>query len=140
MDPDDLARKIGPHSRAVLCVHMSGAPGRVQKIAEICRARGLALIEDCAQAAGARQSGRSVGRFGDIGIFSFQLNKNITSGEGGLVVCENDDLYKRVVAMHDLGYARDDSGRLDTSDQDCQLFPACDSGSFPIRRATPAWC
>jgi dTDP-4-amino-4,6-dideoxygalactose transaminase len=122
MDPDDLVRKIGPHSRAVLCVHMSGAPGRVQKIAEICRARGLALIEDCAQAAGARQSGRSVGRFGDIGIFSFQLNKNITSGEGGLVVCENDDLYKRVVAMHDLGYARDDSGRLDTSDQDCQLW------------------
>ena len=122
MDPIDLERKIGPHSRAVLCVHISGAPGHVQKVAEICRARGLALIEDCAQAAGARQDGRAVGRFGDIGIFSFQLNKSMTSGEGGVVVCENNALFKRVVAMHDLGYARDDHGRLDTTDQDCQLW------------------
>lgn len=122
MDPADLERKIGPHSRAVLCVHISGAPGRVQKIAEICRARGLALIEDCAQAAGARQGGQSVGRFGDIGIFSFQLNKSMTSGEGGIVVCENDALFDRVVAIHDLGYARDAHGRLDTSNPDCQLW------------------
>jgi 8-amino-3,8-dideoxy-alpha-D-manno-octulosonate transaminase len=122
MDPIDLERKIGPHSRAVLCVHISGAPGRVQKIAEICRARGLALIEDCAQAAGARQDGRSVGRFGDIGIFSFQLNKSMTSGEGGIVVCDDDKLFDRVVAIHDLGYARDAHGRLDTSNPDCQLW------------------
>lgn len=122
MDPVDLERKIGPHSRAVLCVHISGAPGRVQKIAEICRARGLKLIEDCAQAAGARQGGRSVGRFGDIGIFSFQLNKSMTSGEGGIVVCDDDKLFDRVVALHDLGYARDAHGRLDTSNPDCQLW------------------
>lgn len=122
IDPNDLERKIGPHSRAVLCVHISGAPGRVQKIAEICRARGLALIEDCAQAAGARQNGRSVGRFGDIGIFSFQLNKSMTSGEGGIVACEDDKLFDRVVALHDLGYARDAHGRLDTSNPECQLW------------------
>ena len=122
MDPVDLERKIGPHSRAVLCVHISGAPGRVQKIAEICRARGLKLIEDCAQAAGTRQGGRSVGRFGDIGIFSFQLNKSMTSGEGGIVVCDDDKLFDRVVALHDLGYARDAHGRLDTSNPDCQLW------------------
>ena len=122
MDPHDLQRKISAQTRAVLCVHMSGAPGRVQEIAEICRAHDLALIEDCAQAAGARQDGRAVGRFGDIGIFSFQLNKTMTSGEGGLVVTERDDLYRRVIAMHDLGYARDDHGRLDTSDENCQLW------------------
>ncbi|MBV8189826.1 MAG: aminotransferase class I/II-fold pyridoxal phosphate-dependent enzyme [Alphaproteobacteria bacterium] len=122
LDPVDLERKIGPHTKAVLCVHMSGAPGHVRQIADICRARGIALIEDCAQAAGARQDGRSVGRFGDIGIFSFQLNKSMTSGEGGMVVCEDDDLFKRVLAMHDLGYARDDNGRLDTSDANCQLW------------------
>ena len=122
MDPRDLERKIGPHSRAVLCVNMSGAPGRLQEIAEICRANDLAMIEDCAQAAGASQNGRAVGRFGDIGIFSFQLNKTMTSGEGGLVVCESEDLYRRMVAVHDLGYARDGEGRLDTSDESCQLW------------------
>jgi dTDP-4-amino-4,6-dideoxygalactose transaminase len=122
MDPGDVLRKIGPHTRAVLCVHIAGAPGRVHEIAEICRARGVALIEDCAQAAGARQNGRAVGCFGDVGIFSFQLNKAITSGEGGVVVCGRDDVFKRVVAMHDLGYARNEQGRLDTSDQACQLW------------------
>jgi dTDP-4-amino-4,6-dideoxygalactose transaminase len=122
MDPADLERKIGPHTRAVLCVHIAGAPGRMRRIAEICRARGLVLIEDCAQAAGAHQDGTAVGRFGDVGIFSFQLNKTITSGEGGMVVSEREDVFRRAVAVHDLGYARDGSGRLDTSDQACQLW------------------
>lgn len=122
MDPADVERKIGPHTRAVIYVHIAGAPGRIDRVAEICRARGVALIEDCAQAAGAALDGRAVGTFGDVGIFSFQLNKTITSGEGGMVVCERDDLYNRIVAMHDLGYARNDIGRLDTSDPDCQLW------------------
>ena len=52
MDPDDLETKIGPRSRAILLVHMSGAPGHVTKIAEIARKHGISLIEDCAQAAG----------------------------------------------------------------------------------------
>lgn len=122
IDPDDLRRKIGPHSRAVLCVHMSGAPGRIAEIAQICRAHGLGLVEDCAQAAGARQGGRAVGRFGDIGIFSFQLNKNMTSGDGGLIVAEDEALFRRIVALHDLGYPRNDAGRLDASDEACQLW------------------
>lgn len=122
MDPQDMERKIGPHTRAVIYVHIAGAPGRVDRVAEMCRARDVALIEDCAQAAGAALEGRTVGTFGDIGIFSFQLNKTITSGEGGMVVCDRDDLFKRIVAMHDLGYARSDAGRLDTSDPDCQLW------------------
>ena len=122
LDPADVERKIGPHTRAVVYVHIAGAPGRVDRVAEICRARGVALIEDCAQAAGAGLDSRSVGTFGDVGIFSFQLNKTITSGEGGMVVCERDDLFNRIVAMHDLGYARNDIGRLDTSDPECQLW------------------
>jgi dTDP-4-amino-4,6-dideoxygalactose transaminase len=122
MDPADLEHKIGPHSRAVLCVHISGAPGHIQAIAEICRRRGLALIEDCAQAAGASQNGCAVGTFGDLGIFSFQLNKGMTSGEGGLVVTQSEDLFNRAVAVHDLGYGRDQHGRLDPSDENCQLW------------------
>ncbi|WP_269499413.1 DegT/DnrJ/EryC1/StrS family aminotransferase [Castellaniella sp. S9] len=122
LDPEDLERKIGPHTRAVLCVHMSGAPGRIDRIAALCRARGLALIEDCAQTAGASFQGTPVGRFGDIGIFSFQLNKNMTAGDGGMVVCDDDTLFRRVVALHDLGYPRTPAGRLDTSDPGIQLW------------------
>lgn len=122
IDPDDLARRIGPNTRAVLFVHMSGAPGRIQAVAEICRARGLSLIEDCAQAAGASSGGCAVGRFGDVAIFSFQLNKNITSGDGGMVVTEHEPIFRRLVALHDLGFPRTAAGRLDTSDEDCQLW------------------
>jgi 8-amino-3,8-dideoxy-alpha-D-manno-octulosonate transaminase len=122
IDPADLRRKIGPQSRAVLVVHMSGAPGRIAEIASICREHNLRLIEDCAQASGGSQFGTSVGRFGDIGVFSFQINKNITAGDGGMVVCEDPALYRRIVALHDLGYARDENGRLDTSDEACQLW------------------
>jgi len=122
LDPDDLRAKIGAHSRAVICVHMSGAPGRIAEIAEVARSRGLKLIEDCAQAAGGSQGGKPVGTFGDVAIFSFQLNKNMTSGEGGLLATDDPDLYRRIVALHDLGYPRTPAGRLDTTDSDCQLW------------------
>ena len=122
LDPADVERKIGPNTRAALMVHMSGAPGRVADVARICRERGIGLIEDCAQTAGASQNGKAVGTFGDVGIFSFQLNKNMTSGDGGMVVTERDDLFRRIVALHDLGYPRNAQGRLDTSDTECQLW------------------
>jgi len=122
IDPADLVRKIGPHSRAVLMVHMSGAPGAVDEVAKICAERGLSLIEDCAQANGASYRGRPVGAFGDAAIFSFQQNKNITAGEGGLFVCDDDRLFQRAVACHDLGYPRNLSGRIDPSDPELQLW------------------
>jgi len=122
MSPRDLERKIGPHSKAVLVVHMSGAAGRIDQIVSVARRAGLMILEDCAQANGATYHGKPVGSFGDMAIFSFQLNKNISSGEGGLIVCDDEHLYKRAFAVHDLGYARDAAGRLDTSDQRYQLW------------------
>lgn len=116
MDPADMEKKISSHTRAVLLVHMSGAPGAVDKVSAICRDRKLPLIEDCAQGNGASFHGKPVGSFGDLAIFSFQLNKNITAGEGGLVVCDDENLYRRAWACHDLGYPRNAQGRLDTSD------------------------
>ncbi len=115
IDPADLERKIDGHTRAVLMVHMSGAPGAIDKVSEICRNHKLPLIEDCAQANGASFHGKPAGSFGDLAIFSFQLNKNITAGEGGLVVCDDENLYRRAWACHDLGYTRNPQGRLDTS-------------------------
>ena len=122
MNPDDLEAKINSRSRAILLVHMSGAPGHVGRIAEIAKKHGIGLIEDCAQAAGASRDGTPVGRFGDIATFSFQLNKNMTAGDGGMIVSDDDELFRRIVALHDLGYARNAAGRLDTSDESCQLW------------------
>jgi 8-amino-3,8-dideoxy-alpha-D-manno-octulosonate transaminase len=101
---------------------MSGAPGDAPAIAEIARERGLFLLEDCAQCAGGSIAGRKVGSFGDMAIFSFQMNKNMTSGEGGCVVTNDLKLYQRAFAFHDLGYARNEDGRLIFDDPELCLW------------------
>jgi dTDP-4-amino-4,6-dideoxygalactose transaminase len=111
LDPAAVEAKITPRTSGVIVVHMSGAPANVKAIAEVVRRRGLFLLEDCAQCAGGSIDGKRVGTFGDIGIFSFQMNKNMTSGEGGCLVTQNEYLFNRAVAVHDTGYARDASGR-----------------------------
>jgi dTDP-4-amino-4,6-dideoxygalactose transaminase len=78
----------------------------------------LFLLEDCAQCAGGKICGKKVGTFGDIGVFSFQMNKNMTSGEGGCVVTNDSRLYQRAMACHDTGYARDERGRAIFDDLD----------------------
>ena len=119
MSPADMERKIGPHTKAVLYVHMSGAAGDVRTIVDIARRHNLLVLEDCAQANGTTLHGQPIGTFGDIGILSFQLNKSITAGEGGMILCGDDHLYKRCFGIHDLGYARDNVGILmDTSCED----------------------
>jgi dTDP-4-amino-4,6-dideoxygalactose transaminase len=122
MDPADLEAKINDRTKAVLFVNMSGAPGHIDKIAEITKKHGIYLLEDCAQAAGSSLHGKPTGSFGDIAIFSFQLNKNMTSGDGGMMMCRDEHLFKRCFAIHDLGYARNSEGRLDPSEEDFQLW------------------
>ena len=120
--PKDLQAKLNDLSKAILYVNMSGAPGRIDEVRKIANARGVYLLEDCAQAAGDSLNGTPSGGFGDMAIFSFQQNKNMTSGEGGLIVCDDDHLYKRAFAVHDLGYARTAAGRLDPTDEAYQLW------------------
>lgn len=122
MSVSDLEAKINPRSKAILYVNMSGAPGRIDQVQDLAKRRGLWLLEDCAQAAGASLNNRPCGTFGDMAIFSFQLNKNLTSGEGGLIVCDDEHLYKRAFAIHDLGFSRNAAGRLDPSDPNYQLW------------------
>jgi dTDP-4-amino-4,6-dideoxygalactose transaminase len=122
MDPDDLKRKIGPHSKAVLLVHMCGASGELSQIREITKNAGLFLVEDCSQAIGASYKGQPLGSFGDLGIFSFQLNKNITCGEGGMIQTNDKALIDRCYALHDVGYVRNNEGRLETESQDVCLW------------------
>lgn len=122
INPEDLKAKISPRSKAILCVHMSGASGHIDQIAAIAAQNKLYLLEDCAQAAGGSFKGKPLGSFGDAAIFSFQLNKNMTSGEGGMIVCKDKSIYQRCFAIHDLGYPRNESGRLDTQNEEFQLW------------------
>lgn len=112
LDPADVERKITPRTAGIILAHMSGAPGNAPELARIARERNLFLLEDCAQCAGGSIAGRKAGSFGDMAIFSFQLNKNMTSGEGGAVVTNDTHLYQRIVACHDLGYPRNEEGRM----------------------------
>jgi dTDP-4-amino-4,6-dideoxygalactose transaminase len=111
LDPAAVLKSITPRTTGMIVVHMSGAPANITELLKVARERGLFLLEDCAQCAGGSVNGKKVGTFGDMGIFSFQMNKNMTSGEGGAVVTNDDRLYDRAFACHDTGYARDKNGR-----------------------------
>ncbi len=111
MNPAELEPKITPRTTGIILVHMSGAPADAEAVAAIARRHNLFLLEDCAQCAGGSIRGRKVGTFGDMAVFSFQMNKNMTAGEGGCIVTNNEFLFNRAVACHDTGYARDAGGR-----------------------------
>lgn len=122
LDPIDVARRITPRTRGMIAVHMSGAQADVKALLKLARSHNLFLLEDCAQAAGASLDGQKLGTFGDMGVFSFQMNKNMTSGEGGAVVTSDLRLYRRAVAAHDNGYARDQNGHLILDDSSLCLW------------------
>jgi len=93
---ETIARQITPRTKAVIVVHYAGFPCDMSAIAELCRERGLRLIEDVAHAPGASVAGRSCGAWGDISCFSFFSNKNLSIGEGGMVATRNDALQQRL--------------------------------------------
>ena len=102
MDPVDMVAKITPYTKAVMPVHMRGAPAKIDAIVAAARQHNLLVIEDCAQANGTSYQGKLCGTWGDVGCFSLQFNKIITSGEGGMVVTNNEDYWKRAVMSHDV--------------------------------------
>jgi 8-amino-3,8-dideoxy-alpha-D-manno-octulosonate transaminase len=110
LDPADVRRKITPFTRAILAVHMRGAPADMDPLMTIGREHGLAVIEDVAQADGGSYHGRRLGSIGDIGAFSLQFNKIITTGEGGVVITNDRAKWLRVSAFHDPAGARVGSG------------------------------
>jgi len=117
LDPASVRRCITSRTTCVILVHMNGAPGAATEVASIARDHGLYLLEDCAQCLGGSLEGRKVGTFGDLAIFSFQVNKNISTGEAGCIVTNNDLLHRRALACHDSGYARDEQDRLRMDDE-----------------------
>jgi len=105
LDPNDVYRRITPRTKAIVAVHLYGHPAEMNALSSLAREHGLFLIEDCAEAFGARYHGKHVGTFGDIATFSFYGNKTITTGEGGMVVTNDDMLAERVHRLKGQGLA-----------------------------------
>jgi 8-amino-3,8-dideoxy-alpha-D-manno-octulosonate transaminase len=101
LDPEDVLRKLTRKTRAILPVHMRGAPANMEALSSIARERGLVLVEDVCQAAGATFEGKRLGTFGDSGAFSLQFNKIITTGEGGVLITDRQDVYDLAIDVHD---------------------------------------
>lgn len=106
LDPDDVAKKITPKTKAIMVVHLYGHPADMETIGWMAHNKGLFVIEDCAEAFGSRYNGKHVGQFGDIAAYSFFGNKTITTGEGGMVVTNNETLYDRVLKLKGQGLAQ----------------------------------
>lgn len=102
LDPADVARKITPRTKAIIPVHMRGAPAQMDELLSLAREGGLRVVEDVAQADGGSYHGRRLGTLGDVGSFSLQFNKIITCGEGGVVITADAGIHDRAVMLHDV--------------------------------------
>ncbi|MFY9801581.1 MAG: DegT/DnrJ/EryC1/StrS family aminotransferase [Candidatus Acidiferrales bacterium] len=107
LDPRLLEQAITPRTRAIIVVHTFGCPAELASILQIARRHGLFVIEDACEAIGAEYQGQKVGIFGDVGVFAFYPNKQITTGEGGAVVTNNPEIAVKIRALRNQG--RNDS-------------------------------
>lgn len=104
LDPDDLEGKITAKTKAVIPVHMMGVPARIAEIKAIADRHGIPVLEDTAQAPGAGIKGRKCGSFGLCGTFSFDPVKTMTTGEGGMIITDDEDLWRKMSEYHDHGH------------------------------------
>lgn len=112
LDPASVAALISPRTRAIMVTHLFGHPAPMDEILALARDHALLVIEDCAQAHLARYHGQLVGTMGDLGCFSFQQSKHITTGDGGMVIGREDSRYGRSLReCFDKGWPRDRPGR-----------------------------
>ena len=106
MDPADVAKKVTPRTKAIIAVHLFGNPCELTELRAIADAHGLALIEDCSQAHFAEYRQQLVGTIGDLGCFSFQQSKLMTTGDGGMTITRNREYAERMKLFIDKGWAR----------------------------------
>ncbi len=103
IDPKKIRRALTPKTKAILVVHLLGRSADMDPIMRIAKEHRLKVIEDCAQAPGSKYKGRYVGTIGNLGVFSFQETKNITTGEGGMVITKDPVMAKRVRLIRNHG-------------------------------------
>ena len=106
LDPEKIEEAITPRTSAIIPAHIAGRPCDMDRILEIARKRGIYVIEDAAQAHGATWRDKKVGALGDIGAFSFQASKNLNSGEGGIVLTNNEEFADAVWSVINVGRVR----------------------------------
>ncbi len=104
MDPDDLKKKITDKTKCIIPVHMLGAQARIEQIVAIANKHSIAVLEDTAQAAGGRINGKHLGTFGNCGTFSFDSVKTMTTGEGGMIITDDEKLWRDMSEYHDHGH------------------------------------
>lgn len=109
INPDQVRRAVTSKTRAIMVVHLYGQPCEMDELVKIAKEFNLFIIEDCAEAFGSLYKGRKIGTFGDISCFSFYGNKTITTGEGGMVVTNDETLWDRAyhLRMHGLAKYRE---------------------------------
>ena len=108
IDPNAVRRAVTGKTKAIMCVHLAGWPCDMDEILEIAQENKLFVIEDCAQAHGAKYKGRSVGSIGDIGCWSFCQDKIMTTvGEGGMVTTNSKTLWEKMWSYKDHGKSFD---------------------------------
>jgi perosamine synthetase len=110
VDPQRIEEAITPKTRAILAVHTFGIPAAMPEILKIARRHGLLVIEDACEALGAELGGKKAGTFGDVGVFGFYPNKQITTGEGGMLVTQSVELAARVRSLRNHGRAEAGAG------------------------------
>jgi len=110
IDPDDIIEKITKRTKCIMPVHMIGNPCDMDRIVDIANRYNLYIVEDCCQAAGASYKGKKVGSFGDFSAFSLNYYKTMTAGDGGLLVTNDESLYKSAFAFHDQGHIPNRAG------------------------------
>jgi dTDP-4-amino-4,6-dideoxygalactose transaminase len=106
LDPRTIEAKITPRTKAILVVHLYGLPADMDGIMEVARRHNLFVIEDCCQAHAAEYKGRKVGTFGQVAAFSLNGSKNLQSGEGGLFVTNDENLWQEAARVQQFGEAR----------------------------------
>jgi dTDP-4-amino-4,6-dideoxygalactose transaminase len=103
IDPEKIEPLITAKTKAIIAVHIAGAPANMTRLKEIAAKHGLALIEDAAQAVGATWEGQGVGSIGDLGTFSLQSSKNLNAGEGGIITTNNRDYWENAWSVCNVG-------------------------------------
>lgn len=98
-DPKDIEKRISPQTKAMIIVHLSGMPAKMDEIMDIAKRHNIIVVEDCSHAHGATYKGRKIGAIGDVGCFSMQTGKLLPSGEGGIMITNNLECYERAVCL-----------------------------------------
>lgn len=104
MDGSDLENRITDKTKVIIPVHMAGVPADMDKVISIANSNGISVLEDSAQCFGGSYRGRSTGTIGNMGIYSFDFAKTITTGEGGAIVTDDKELFSKARALHDHGH------------------------------------